>query len=229
MDITRLQVILGLDFSEPKLLQRALTHRSFINEHGGTHLDCYERMEFLGDAVIQQIVSEEVYRMFPELPEGELTKTRASLVCSESLSECARSLSLGSYVYLGKGAEASGGRDSESILSDVYEAMIASIFLDRGYEYARKLVLNNLKNQLETFHKSILPPTDPKSHLQEYLQSQGSTYPIYRTVSSQGPDHDPTFTIHVLSDDILLGTGIGKRKSEAERAAAQDAIEKIGI
>ena len=107
--------------------------------------------------------------------------------------------------------------------------MIAAIFLDQGYECARKLVLNNLNNQLETFHSTILPPTDPKSHLQEYLQSQGSTYPIYRTVSSQGPDHDPTFTIHVLSDDILLGTGMGKRKSEAERAAAQDAIEKIGI
>lgn len=229
MDITRLQVILGLEFSEPKLLQKALTHRSFINEHGGTHLDCYERMEFLGDAIIQQIVSEEVYRMFPEFPEGELTKTRASLVCSESLSECARSLSLGLYVYLGNGAEASGGRNSESILSDVYEALIAAIFLDQGYEYARKLVLNNLNNQLEIFHKTILPPTDPKSHLQEYLQSQGSTYPIYRTVSEQGPDHDPTFTIHVLSDDILLGTGMGKRKSEAERAAAQDAIEKIGI
>ena len=229
MDITRLQVILGLEFSEPKLLQKALTHRSFINEHEGTHLDCYERMEFLGDAIIQQIVSEEVYRMFPEFPEGELTKTRASLVCSESLSECARSLSLGLYVYLGNGAEASGGRNSESILSDVYEALIAAIFLDQGYEYARKLVLNNLNNQLEIFHKTILPPTDPKSHLQEYLQSQGSTYPIYRTVSEQGPDHDPTFTIHVLSDDILLGTGMGKRKSEAERAAAQDAIEKIGI
>ena len=229
MDITQLQVILGLEFSEPKLLQKALTHRSFINEHEGTHLDCYERMEFLGDAIIQQIVSEEVYRMFPEFPEGELTKTRASLVCSESLSECARSLSLVLYVYLGKGAEASGGRNSESILSDVYEALIAAIFLDQGYEYARKLVLNNLNNQLETFHKTILPPTDPKSHLQEYLQSQGSTYPIYRTVSEQGPDHDPTFTIHVLSDDILLGTGMGKRKSEAERAAAQDAIEKIGI
>jgi len=222
-------VILGLEFSEPKLLQKALTHRSFINEHEGTHLDCYERMEFLGDAIIQQIVSEEVYRMFPEFPEGELTKTRASLVCSESLSECARSLSLGLYVYLGNGAEASGGRNSESILSDVYEALIAAIFLDQGYEYARKLVLNNLNNQLEIFHKTILPPTDPKSHLQEYLQSQGSTYPIYRTVSEQGPDHDPTFTIHVLSDDILLGTGMGKRKSEAERAAAQDAIEKIGI
>jgi len=186
-------------------------------------------MEFLGDAIIQQIVSEEVYRMFPELPEGELTKTRASLVCSESLSECARCLSLGSYIYLGKGAEASGGRNSESILSDVYEAMIAAIFLDQGYDCARKLVLNNLNNQLETFHSTILPPTDPKSHLQEYLQSHGSTYPIYRTVSAQGPDHDPTFTIHVLSDDILLGTGTGKRKSEAERAAAQDALEKIGI
>ena len=110
-----------------------------------------------------------------------------------------------------------------------YEAMIAAIFLDQGYDCARKLVLNTLNNQLETFHSTILPPTDPKSHLQEYLQSHGSTYPIYRTLSAQGPDHDPTFTIHVLSNDILLGTGTGKRKSEAERAAAQDALEKIGI
>ena len=142
---------------------------------------------------------------------------------------CARSLSLGSYVLLGKGAESSGGRDSESILADVYEALIASIFLDQGYERARKLVLVNLAHQLNTFDHIILAPNDPKSQLQEYLQSQGSTYPIYRTVSSQGPDHDPTFTILVLSDKIVLGTGQGKKKSDAERAAARDALVKIGI
>ena len=229
MDTTQLQIILDVKFSEVELLQQAFTHRSFINEHGGTHLDSYERMEFLGDAIIQLIVSEELYQRFPNLPEGELTKTRASLVCSASLSTCARSLSLGSYILLGKGAESSGGRDSESILADVYEALIASIFLDQGYERARKLVLVNLAHQLNKFDHIILAPNDPKSQLQEYLQSQGSTYPVYRTVSSQGPDHDPTFTILVLSDKIVLGTGQGKKKSDAERAAARDALEKIGI
>jgi ribonuclease-3 len=138
-------------------------------------------------------------------------------------------LSLGSYILLGKGAETSGGRDSESILADVYEAMIASIFLDQGYERARKLVLVNMDNQLNKFDNVILAPNDPKSQLQEYLQSKGSLYPVYRTVSSQGPDHDPIFTIHVLSDQGLLGTGQGKKKSDAERAAARDALKKIGI
>ena len=229
MDTTQLQIVLGVKFSEVELLQQAFTHRSFINEHGGTHLDSYERMEFLGDAIIQLIISEELYQRFPELPEGELTKTRASLVCSGSLSTCARSLSLGSYILLGKGAEASGGRNSESILADVYEAMIASIFLDQGYERAKKLVLVNMANQLNKLDNVILTPTDPKSQLQEYLQSHGSIYPVYRTVSSQGPDHDPIFTIHVLSDQRLLGIGQGKKKSDAERAAARDALQKIGI
>ena len=190
MDTTQLQIVLGVKFSEVELLQQAFTHRSFINEHGGTHLDSYERMEFLGDAIIQLIISEELYQRFPELPEGELTKTRASLVCSGSLSTCARSLSLGSYILLGKGAEASGGRNSESILADVYEAMIASIFLDQGYERAKTLVLVNMANQLNKLDNVILTPTDPKSQLQEYLQSQGSTYPVYRTVSTFYPIRD---------------------------------------
>ena len=222
-----LQPILGLEFRNPGLLQQALTHRSFLNEQGGTPLDSYERMEFLGDAVLELVISQELYQRLGQLSEGELTKGRAALVCGESLAQVARSLSLGDFLLLGKGEEATGGRHRESNLAAVCEAVVAAAYLDQGFEAARSFILRILAEPLEEFCLQGTPPENPKSRLQEYFQSKGSPSPRYQLVAAEGPDHNPSFTIEVLVDQEVMGTGRGGKKSDAERAAAQDALGRL--
>ncbi len=222
-----METVLGLEFKTQELLSQALTHRSFLNEQGGVSLDSYERMEFLGDSVLELVISQELYQRLPHLTEGELTKGRAALVCGESLSGVAESLSLGDFILLGKGEEASGGRHRESILAATCEAVVAAVYLDQGLEAARRFILNVMAEQLDEYCREGITPENPKSRLQEHYQSEGRSSPRYQVVATEGPDHDPVFTIEVLVDQDVMGAGRGGRKSDAERAAAQDALDRL--
>jgi len=225
----RLETALGLSFDDQGLLRQALVHGSFLNEQGGSPLDSYERMEFLGDAVLELVVSSDIYHRLPQLPEGELTKIRSGLVCRESLARAAQAMDLGSFLSLGKGEEASGGRERDSILAAAFEALVAAVYLDQGYEQARGFILNRLQHRLEEVICLGSPPGNPKSELQEHFQGQGKPTPHYQLVSAEGPDHSPEFTVEVLIGGEVIGTGRGGKKADAERAAALDALKKSDI
>lgn len=227
MATDQLEKILGLSFRDRDLLRQALAHRSYLNEQDGSSLDSYERMEFLGDAVLELVVSNELYQRLPLLNEGELTKARAALVCRESLSQLAQTLSLGEFLLLGKGEEAAGGRQRESLLAAVFEAVVAAIYLDQGYDQARRFILSTLTEQLDEVCRRGAPPENPKSQLQEYFQGLGRPSPRYRLVSAEGPDHSPVFTIEAVVEDQVVGTGQGGKKAEAERSAALDALGRV--
>lgn len=229
MATKRLASSLGLRFKDQGLLQQALVHRSFLNEAGDSSLESYERMEFLGDAVVELVVSTELYQQLPHLLEGELTKIRSSLVCGESLARAARDLDLGSHLLLGRGEEASGGRERDSILAAAFESLVAAIYLDQGYSKARDFILRALADDLRQSYLSGASPENPKSALQEFFQAQGLATPRYQLVSSEGPDHNPVFTVEVLVDGEVMGTGTGGKKADAERAAAVDALERSNI
>ena len=223
----RVESALGQRFQAPDLLEQALVHRSFLNEQGGAPAYSYERMEFLGDAVLGLVVAAELYRFYPELTEGELTKSRAALVRRETLAGVARRLGLGECVVLGKGEEATGGRDRDSTLAAVFEAVVGAVYLDRDYEEARQFVLRVMAEELSTSFQQVSPPEDPKSRLQEYLQALGHSSPRYRLVAAEGPDHNPIFTVEALAEEEILGVGQGHKKVDAERAAARDALDKL--
>ena len=227
MRVDRLEAALDLRFNDRGLLSQALVHRSFLNEQGGSPLDSYERLEFLGDSVLELVISTELYGRLPQLTEGELTKGRAALVCRESLSQVARRLGLGGYLLLGKGEESTGGRQRDSILAAAFEALVAAIYLDQGYQKARQFILRVVEKELQDFCQQGAPPENPKSRLQEHLQRLGQPSPHYRVVSIEGPDHSPIFTVEVLNEDEVIGTGLGGKKSDAERAAAQNALSRI--
>lgn len=229
MAIEDLETSLGLTFNNQGLLRQALVHRSYLNEHGGSSLDSYERMEFLGDAVLELIVSTELYANLPHITEGELTKGRSSLVCRPSLARAARRLSIGKHLALGKGEVESGGHNRESILEEAYESVVAAIYLDLGYDAARDFVLRSLEPDFAEILRRGHPVDNPKSRLQELIQGIGRTTPHYELVSAEGPDHQPVFTVQVLVDDEILGQGTGSKKADAERAAAQMALDQQSI
>jgi ribonuclease-3 len=225
--VRRLQSALGLRFRHPELLQQALRHRSFLNEQGGEASDSYERLEFLGDAVLGMVTAAELYRRYPQQPEGELTKSRSALVCQETLARVARRLELGDFLLLGKGEEANDGRRRDSILAAAFEAVVAAVYLDRDYATARRFLLRVLAEELDGFLQQGPPPENPKSRLQEQVQGLGHPAPRYRVVSTEGPDHSPLFTVEVLLEDQVAGVGQGRKKVDAERAAAQEALEGL--
>ena len=223
-----LESVLGLEFRDPQLLEQALVHRSVLNEQAGLATDSYERMEFLGDAVLELMVSTELYRRHPHMSEGELTKSRSSLVCRETLAQVARRLRLGDFLSVGRGEEATGGRYRDSILASAFEAVVAAVYLDRGCAQAQSFVMRTMAVELEQFSQQGPPPENPKSHLQEYVQELGRASPRYRVVSSEGPDHSPVFIVEVVVEDEVLGTGQGGKKVDAERTAAQNALVRLG-
>ena len=218
--------VLGVDFEDQGLLRQALVHRSYLNEHPGSPLESYERMEFLGDAVLELAVSTALYDRLPSLSEGELTKLRSQLVCGESLAAAARSIGLGDALLLGRGEEATGGRSRNTILAAAFEALVAAVFLDRGYQHAREFVLETLADPLEKACRDGAPRENPKSALQELLQGAGLPAPTYRLAEASGPDHRPLFTVEAILDGQVIGRGEGGRKSDAERAAARDALDR---
>jgi ribonuclease-3 len=219
----KLEQTIGFSFRDRRLLQQAFVHRSYLNENPAFSLPSNERLEFLGDAVLGLIVAESLYHTYPDLPEGQLTRLRASLVQQRTLAQVARSLSLGEYLYLGRGEEASGGRQRPSLLASTFEALLGALYLDQGLEAARRLVLNTLKPE-ERLKGPEAIGKDYKSRLQEVAQAQRQTTPVYRTVAEEGPDHEKQFTVEVLVGGQVMGRGIGHSKQDAEQRAAQLAL-----
>ena len=225
-DIKSLQESLKIRLKKPSLLEQALIHSSYLNEYPGAVPASNERLEFFGDAVLDFIVAEKLYRDFPDLDEGEMTRIRSVLVRRETLARVARNLKLGNCLYLGKGEEASGGRQKSANLSSVLEAVIAAIFIDRGLAVTRKLVLGWLAGELQEV-MGRKRNVDYKSQLQELIQSKYRSSPSYRTIQDTGPDHDKLFTVEVVIRDRVLGRGTGKSKKLAETEAARSALEQF--
>lgn len=225
-DFDTLQSVLGVQFEDVSLLKQALVHRSYLNENPGFELASNERLEFLGDALVGLVVANKLYRQFPELQEGELTRLRSNLVRKETLAHLAVSLGLGDYLYLGKGEELSGGRERESNLARGFEAVVGAIFVDRGFAEARDFVLRKLGEELERviWDESAV---DYKSALQQFTQSKLQLTPIYRTMSEVGPHHEREFTVEVLVGGKVIGRGEGRSKQVAEKEAAHAALESL--
>ncbi len=218
---------LRMEFADPLLLTRALTHRSYLNEHPES-LEDNERLEFLGDAVLDFLVGAWLYNRFPEMPEGNLTRLRSALVRTENLAQFANSIELGDAMLLGHGEKEGGGRERPALLCATFEALIGAIYLDQGIEAVQEFI----EPMLEKASQNILRANkdkDPKSTLQEWAQSQGLGTPYYKTVSSYGPDHAKSFIVEVFINDAVQGSGIGHSKQAAAKIAADQAIKKLKI
>jgi ribonuclease-3 len=217
---------LGISFHQESLLEQAFVHLSYLNENPGFARPSNERLEFLGDAILNFIVTEKLYEEFPQLPEGELTEIRAALVCRDTLAELASSLKLGDWLLLGRGEEANGGRAKESNLANAIEALIGALYLDQGIAKARRFILRQLKRELEKIKAGKIPP-NYKALVQELIQGQKKPTPVYRLVEATGPDHSKQFTAEILVEGEALGKGVGKSKKVAESQAARAAWEKL--
>ena len=214
---------LGYSFQNRELLENALTHSSRANESRGK-LPSNERLEFLGDSILGMVVADHLYRGHPDLPEGDLTRTRAALVCEESLVEVAQALNLGEYLRLGKGESSGGGRERPSIQADAVEAVLAAIYLDGGIGSARKFIQKYLLSR-ET--DALAKPLDHKTALQELVQRESGQVLRYRLVGEEGPDHNKRFFVEVTLNGQAVGSGSGRSKKEAEQMAAAAAIESL--
>lgn len=225
MDFTEFENKIDYTFKNKELLHEALSHSSYANEvKRGRHSN--ERLEFLGDSVLSIVVSKHLFTHFKHLPEGELTKIRASLVCEKALFEFSKKIDLGKHILLGKGEENSGGRERPSIVSDAFEAVIAAVFLDGGMEAAEKYVLSFIPKNIEaTGSKSL---HDYKTMLQEIIQKNPEERVEYVLADQTGPDHDRKFVVHVRLNSNVIGTGEGHSKKQAEQAAACEALRLMG-
>lgn len=219
-DYQELEKKIGYTFQNRALLKQAVTHSSFANEQKINRQKHYERLEFLGDAVLELVSSDFLFQTHPEMPEGQLTKLRASMVCEPALAYCAKDLTLDSYIQLGKGEEATGGRYRDSIVSDVMEAVIGAIYLDGGMEPARTYIHRFILSDLE--NKQLF--LDSKTNLQEYMQQNLKKEFHYRLVEESGPEHDKVFLVEVVMEDKVLGRGKGRTKKAAEQQAAYEAL-----
>ncbi|MBT3363032.1 MAG: ribonuclease III [Chloroflexi bacterium] len=227
VDLATLQGSICLTFNNTSLLEQALIHRSYLNENPDNLLPSNERLEFLGDALIGFAVAHELYRRYSQLQEGELSKLRAAVVCQECLAQMAKELHLGQYLYMGKGEEQGGGRQRDRNLACVFEAVVGAVLLDLGYDAARDFVLKMLAGPIEQSVQE-LGARDYKSGLQVVVQSRMQVTPSYRVVKTSGPDHDRVFVVDVLADGVVIGSGTGKSKQQAEKEAARVALEKLG-
>lgn len=222
-EMEQLEQTIGYTFQNKKLLRQALTHSSYANEKKLGKLGCNERLEFLGDAVLELVSSDILYEQFPKIPEGELTKKRASLVCEPSLAYCARQFDLPKYLLLGKGEDMTGGRMRDSIVSDATEALLGAIYLDGGFDRAREFVLKFILNDME--HKQLF--YDSKTILQELVQEKGKQSVEYVLTGETGPDHNKQFSVDVMINGVTAGSGTGHTKKAAEQAAAYQAIRSL--
>ena len=218
-----LEEIIGYHFKNKHYLTQALTHSSYANEKKLGKLGSNERLEFLGDAVLELISSDYLYARFTQIPEGELTKKRASLVCEPSLAYCAREFGLPQFLLLGKGEDMTGGRNRDSIVSDATEALLGAIYLDGGFANAKEFVLNFILNDIE--HKQLF--YDSKTILQEMVQGGQEKGIVYQLVGEEGPDHNKSFRVEVVIGGEAFGCGIGRTKKAAEQEAAYQAILKL--
>jgi len=211
---------LDYTFKNRALLENALTHSSYANESRG-RCASNERLEFLGDSILGMVVADHLYRTHPDMPEGELTRTRAALVCEESLVEVARELELGNYLLLGRGEETGGGRHRPSIQADAVEAVLAAVYLDGGIGSARKIIGRYILS------RTSQSAQDYKTALQELVQRESGQVLSYRLVGESGPDHNKVFTMEVDLNGTCVGTGQGRSKKEAEQMAAKAAIQAL--
>ncbi len=210
-------------FQDKELLSRALIHSSYANEHRLDHSRCNERLEFLGDAVLEIVTSDFLYRKYEQLPEGDLTKIRASIVCEPTLAYCAGEIRLGEYLYLGRGEDATGGRNRNSVVSDAMEALIGAIYLDGGFANAKEFIHHFVLNDIE--HKQLF--YDSKTILQEIVQSAQSEPLTYEVVKEEGPDHNKSFEVRALLGEQEIGRGRGRTKKAAEQVAAYNGILRL--
>lgn len=226
-DCGKIESVIGYTFQDKQLLQLAFTHTSYANEHRFHKLMQNERLEFLGDAVLEMVISEYIYLHFPQMPEGELSKLRSSVVCEPTLAAHARRLNFGSFLLLGKGEEHTGGRDRESMLADAFESVIGAIFLDGGVAPAKAHILRLLEEEVLEKQKNFRS-MDAKSALQELIQRSSKIPVVYAIVDEKGPDHDKLFVAEVRHEDRFLGRGEGRSKKEAEQSAAMEALRALG-
>ncbi len=220
MEIKSLQEKIGYDFKNEDLLIHAMTHSSYANEKGMAKERNNERLEFLGDAVLELVSSEFLYHNYPNLPEGDMSKLRASLVCEPTRARCTDEIGLPKYLLLSKGEDATGGRGRDSIVSDAMEALIGAIFLDGGIEPAKAFILRFILTDIE--HKRLF--YDSKTTLQEVIQAEGSEKLTYEVVGESGPDHAKEFFVEVRRGDTVIGRGSGRSKKAAEQQAAYEAL-----
>jgi len=218
-----LEARIGYHFKNLHLLEKALTHSSYSNENRLGKLENNERLEFLGDAVLEVATSEFLFEKYPQKPEGELTKLRASIVCEQTLAFCSRTLEIGKYLLLGRGEDLTGGRERASITSDAMEAMIGAIYLDGGFanakEFIHRFILNDIENKQLFF--------DSKTILQELVQGEMECEPVYELIGEEGPNHNKKFIVQVKLKGEVYGAGSGRTKKAAEQEAAYAAIMKL--
>lgn len=224
--LDKLEQRIGYAFTNRDILKEALTHSSYANERRHEDRRNNERLEFLGDSVLGIVISDHLFQTYPNLPEGELTKIRSKVVCETTLGECSRKLGLGTFMFFGKGEEMTGGRDRTSILADAFEAMIAGIYLDGGFNQARQFIMRHMTQKIEdaVAGKVFL---DYKTHLQELVQVNKNNRIRYEIIREEGPDHSKVFHTQVKLNDEIIGTGVGRSKKESEQEAAKMAIREV--
>ena len=226
--LSELQDRLGYRFKDPLLLQHALTHKSYANEYRLGNLGHNERLEFLGDTVLDFVISDIIMRLCPSSPEGELSKIRAVIVSEGSLSKAAKELDLGGYLLLGKGEEQTGGREKPSLLANAFEAVVAAFYLDGGLDPAYRFLQDRLEDEIRAVTETG-QTHDFKTELQERCQSAYGSLPRYQVVKETGPDHQKIFEVEIEAGGRLLGRGVGKSKKEAEQEAAREALERLKL
>jgi len=224
--LTELQNKIDIYFNDLALLRKSLTHKSFANENRNLGLKDNERLEFLGDSVLDIVISEYMFNRYPDYQEGELAKMRAVLVSAPILADKAKELNLGKYLLLGKGEVMTGGRNRSSILADAFEALVGSIYLDNSLDTARSFILRLMKEDIETVEAGE-HIQDYKTALQEKIQKASNSRPEYYVINEEGPDHSKEFTIQVKFNDKSLGQGSGSSKKEAQQEAAKNALKKL--
>jgi ribonuclease-3 len=215
---------IGVNFKNQEYLITALTHRSYLNENRDNSSENNERLEFLGDAVLELITSVYLFETYPERPEGELTSFRSAIVRTESLAEASRGLGVGEYLRMSRGEAESGGADKDYLLANTYESILGAIYMDQGYEECKKFVHKTLVPKVENIVENRLD-IDSKTKIQEMIQSEYKVTPTYDVIDEEGPDHDKTFTVAVKIEDETIGTGKGSSKQKAEEDAASDGIK----
>ena len=223
MNLEILERSIGYTFKNKKLLKKALTHTSFANER---KIESNEKLEFMGDSILEFLSSKYIYNNYQNLKEGEMTKVRAEVVCEDSLYKVAKKHNFSDFLYMGKGEILSGGKDKPAILADCVEAIIAAIYYDSNLENAEKFVIENLKDEIEMSTKNV-GKKDYKTVLQEELQRNGNVDIKYNVIKTEGPDHDKTFVVEVVGNQRRLAIGEGKSKKQAEMQAAKIAMDRI--
>ncbi len=227
IDFKPLQNDLDIYFKNIKFLKLAFTHSSYVNEHKNRNIEDNERLEFLGDAVLELTVSDYIFNHFPDMKEGQMTKLRAAIVCESSLVDFAESLNFGQYVLLGKGEELTGGRQRPALLADVFESFIGALYLDQGIDTVRRFLAKYVFPKID--HGDFSQFHDYKSQLQEYVQHDNLGNIVYHIIDEIGPAHDRKFKSEVIIEGKVNGSGIGRSKKESEQKAAHQALIYLGV